>query len=645
MPVNWTIKGESGKAFNATIRSLESAAIDSAKLNFKSLDSDTLTFTITPQSLTSATIPELRQEMTLYRDGAQFFVGHVTDARTMISSGGQQVQITVSGPWWWLERIPFTSIIADGTGVSQERISYVFGTASAGQGLAGSIRSAIDRSAVLGAPIATMAQGSSVDAMFTVPRITMNQSTCGQVISELVRICPDAMVWFDYSTKPVKINVTRRGTASTTSLDVNTSPITSIDINPIIDLEVTNVVLPYVDRDTQGRTRYQVQSAGSNVATKRQIITISGPELDTFLPNNLFDFVLVRKADIRSYVGIKSGKYKSFIDQYGFNPIGGGWPAGITASSINFWSNNQGFTITNYNIPSASVPSGHYYLFGTDGTENMPDWVVKDYDVKNSNITGGIWGAFNYRTGETYQSQRSQDFFALFGSNWWTSGGIVYAGCPIKENLSVDYSQIDFSSNFVNPVFKLQSRTGVDRNRLYSTFTLTADAPDMDLTGLYITWPYTFQGRDYTETKQISNYNRQTRSFSVYIGQYSEVLPSVGRVFTTNVKLLYRKADYSFIFPPADLAANLLAAQNWMPYEGSIQLEQEDVGASRYRGTKVNISNSQSAFSTMGALVSSETIELETGRTTINLGAPARNDYRTLVDKIRKTSQDNIVYI
>lgn len=632
MPVNWTISGEAGKAFNATIRSLESAAIDSARLDFKSLDADTLTFTITPQSLTSATIPELRQEMILYRDGVQFFVGHVTDVRTMINSGSQQVQVTVSGPWWWLERIPFTSIIADGTGVSQERISYVFGTASAGQGLAVSVQNAIDRSAQLGAPIATIAQGSSVDSMFAVPRITMNQSTCGQVISELVRICPDTMVWFDYSTKPARIRVTRRGTASTTSLDVNTSPITSIDINPIIDLEVSNVVLPYVDRDTQGRTRYQVQTAGSNVATKRQIITISGPELDTFLPNNLFDFVLVRKTDIRDYIGTRSGKYKSFIDQYGFNPIGGGWPAGITASSINFWSNNQGFTITNYNIPSASVPSGHYYLFGTDGTENMPDWVVKDYDVKNSNITGGIWGNFVYGTGETYKSQRSQDFFALFGSNWWTSGGSVYAGCPIKDNLSVDYSQINFSSSFVNPVFKLQSGTG----STYRTWTFTSDAPDMDLSGLNLTWP---GGRGVT----ISEYNRQTRSFTVYYPWSS--IPTNGTVFTTNVKLLYRKADYSFIFPPADLSANLLAAQNWMPYEGSIQLEQEDVGATRYRGTKINISNSQTTFSTMGALVSGETIELETGRTTVNLGSPARNDYRTLVDKIRKTSQDNIVYI
>lgn len=646
MPVNWTIAGETGKAFNATARSLESAGIDSARLEFKSLDADTLTFTIAPQSLTSATIPELRQEMILYRNGVQFFVGHVTDIRTMINSGSQQVQVTVSGPWWWLERIPFTSVIEDGTGATKERISYVFGTASAGKNLKTNIQDAINRSAELGAPIATIAEGSSVDGMFLVPRITLNQSTCGQVISELVRICPDTMVWFDYSTKPVRIRVERRGSCPSITFDANTSPITSIDINPIIDLEVSQVVLPYVNRDFKGATSFQVQTAGSNVATKRQVITISGPELDTFLPNNLFDFVLVRKTNIRDYIGNRSGKYRSFIDQYGFNPIGGAWPSGITASSINFWSNNQGFTITNYNIPSANVPSGYYYLFGTDGTQNMPDWVVNDYDVKNSNITGGIWGSFVYGSNETYKSQRSQDFFALFGSNWWTNGSSVYAGSPIQDSLSVDYSQIDFSSNFVNPVFKLESRTGVSRNNTYSTFKLTSDAPDMDLTGLSISWVYKWLGSNYTRTQKISNYNRTTRSFSVYIGEYSEVLPSVGTVFQTDaVKLLYRKADYSFIFPPADLASNLLAAQNWIPYEGSIQIEEEDVGGTRYRGKKIYINNSQSEFSTMGALVSSEKIELETGRTTINLGAPARNDYRTLVDKIRKTSQDNIVYI
>ena len=108
---------------------------------------------------------------------------------------------------------------------------------------------------------------------------------------------------------------------------------------------------------------------------------------------------------------------------------------------------------------------------------------------------------------------------------------------------------------------------------------------------------------------------------------------------------VYKPADYSFINPPAGLADFLKSSQNWIPYEGAITLEEEDVGATRYRGNKINLINSIPAYSTMGALVSGESLEIESGRTTINLGAPARNDYRTLVDKIRKTSQDNIVYV
>ncbi len=98
MPVSWTIAGQSGRNFDATARSLESASISSARLEFKNLEADILTFTISP-SPTGAIFPDLAQEMILYRDGVQFFVGHVTDIRTMIDSLNQSVQVTVSGTW------------------------------------------------------------------------------------------------------------------------------------------------------------------------------------------------------------------------------------------------------------------------------------------------------------------------------------------------------------------------------------------------------------------------------------------------------------------------------------------------------------------------------------------------------------------
>lgn len=567
MPVNWTIAGETGKAFNATARSFSAAAIDSAKLDFKSLEPDTLTFTITPQSLTSATIPELRQEMILYRDGVQFFVGHVTDVRTMISSGMQQSQITVSGTWWWLEKIPFTSTMTDGTSATAERISYVFGTASAGQNLKTSIEAAINRAAALGAPIATIAQGSSVDAIFNVPRITLNQSTCGQVISELVRICPDTMVWFDYSTKPVRIKVERRGATTTTSFNASTSPITSIDINPVIDLEVSQVVLPYVDRDTQGRTRFQVQSSGTNVATKRQIITVSGPELDTFLPNDLFDSYAIQTLSVvaaGNFVHDKDSTLVAVAAEKGFQRI----PVVIESGGTYSLKSSTSIAPTTYtrtvpaptlklqNNTSVSTSANYIIISGT----SVPDWVSSELGL----------------------TIREATFSGLLR---WTSniGYNVYGGY---------YYDCGFDSGL--------SLSGYNGNGDEKT---------------YYGW----------------------KAFSISCSIITNSYPTE----TT----LYRPADYSFISPPADLAANLLAAQNWIPYEGSIQLEQEDVGGARYRGTKVNISNSLPAFSTMGALVSGESLEIETGRTTISLGAPARNDYRTLVDKIRKTSQDNIVYV
>ena len=570
MPVNWTIAGETGKAFNATARSLSTAAIDSARLDFKSLEPDTLTFTITPQSLTSATIPELRQEMILYRDGVQYFVGHVTDVRTMINSGMQQSQITVSGPWWWLEKIPFTSVIADGTGVSQERISYVFGTASAGQNLKTSIEAAINRAAALGAPIATIAQGSSVDAMFTVPRITLNQSTCGQVISELVRICPDTMAWFDYSTKPVRIRVGRRGVVSATSLDVNTSPITSIDINPVIDLEVSQVVLPYVDRNTQGRTRFQVQTAGTNVATKRQIITVSGPELDTFLPNDLFDSQTISvTTNFASHAYTLDASLKQVATRYGF--------ASLPVSAI----------LTYYLLYDRRAST----ISGSEPNATASNWFVGGNNL--SNKSGTILTGYKIIT--------SSDPL-----NWV---GINVVDATLYGQFFYYHVFDSFGSRTTNPYPAWATEAGFVRVA----------------TG--------FEGTSY----YANNITLATKPFSFNVKATNSI--------SGTSQTFYRPADYSFIAPPADLAANLLAAQNWIPYEGSIQLEQEDVGGVRYRGTKVNISNSLPAFSTMGALVSGESLEIETGRTTVNLGAPARNDYRTLVDKIRKTSQDNIVYI
>jgi hypothetical protein len=511
---------------------------------------------------TASTLPTLRQQIVLYRELDIFFYGWVTNIRSIISSGSHEHQVTISGPWWFLEKVPFTSDIQDGSGKIGERISYVFGTPSSGQQLKTSIEQAINRANQIGCPIASTSGGSSVAAMHTFPRITLNQSTCGQVIAELVRLVPDAMTYFDYSVYPPALKVVRRPTCATTTFNQDTSPITSIDINPTIELEVEQVTLPSVTRNTIGATVFNVQESGSNLSganiTKRQVITISGPELDTFLPNDLFDSQTITTSDSITALAHDSDEVcKSAAQKHGLSRLPvvtyfdrpTSYSMKRSAQDPNPYISSRTFNIGGYSIKDKSGNSliGHSII--TSGTP--ADWT--GIPTVNVTVSGQMW------------------YFGYSYPKWR-----IDAGFSVIEG---GYPSTDFNAEI----------------------------------------GYWF-GKDF--------------KFS-----------ALATPASTSSQTLYKPADYSFINPPTGLAEFLRSTQNWVPYEGSIQLEQEDVGATRYAGKKINIINSLPAFSTMGALVSGESLEIETGRTTINLGAPARNDYRTLVDKIRKTSQDNIVYV
>jgi hypothetical protein len=566
--IPWTIKGESGKAFNATVRSLADAKIDSAQISFRALEADTFTFTITPETLTSATIPELEQQVTLYRDGTQFFTGTVTSVRPIITKSSQQAQVTVSGPWWWMERVNMTSDRTDGAGDDAERMTFVFGDPTTGGNLRDHILAVIDRAIDLGVP---MQKGGTIDTFFSVPQISLNQSTIGQALSELIRLVPDTMFYFDYSLTPPRINIRRRGATTTRTIDVATDPVESIDIEPMIELQVAQVRLPFVTRDVQGRTVYQEQASGTATTGKVEILTVSGPELDTFLPNEFFDSYAIKtvsplESRAAQWLLDQQGNLVELAKDNGYSS--GRFPFTLnTGEEITLYSsppstNTSGFSIRRLRIPSPSIVAadGTYYNpFGTTRkiiiTADPPEWIKSELGI---GLKQAVYeGYFAYSS-----------FYPL--PSWWESVGFE----------------------------------------------------------LYI------NGYTETGTKQVI-YGFKRFSVPCYITTTS--YPT-----TTTV---YRPADYSFIQPPAGLAANLKAAQDWLPYTGAITLVDEDVGAVRYRGTKINLTNTLAGLDTMGALVASESMDIATGTTTIELGQPPRLDYRTFVDRIRKTSQDNIVYL
>jgi len=565
MSVAWTLEGEASKAWDATSKTLEERDVAEGQVEFSSLDPDILTLTIEPEDWKTYTSPDLGQSVTLKRDGSTFFYGTVTNVQPTVSGSSQTISVEVSGPWWWMERIQLTSTKTDGSGSTGTRASYVFGTTS-GVDLQTAIEDFIDQAITLGCPM----QRGTVATFFDVPRITLNQSTCAEAFAELIRLVPDAFASFDYTTSPPTLNVGRRGTASTTTITLGTDAVTDLNIKPIYELKVDRVVLDYLDRDATGATQFQQQASGTATTGRIQTITVSGEEIDTFLPNELFDQVTIALTTTNLKFALESLIPK-------FNELDAAFPEGGSNWLFNvgnfYTSKNvltsEGRTISgglSFGNPLLTPGRSFVTLFNN---AEPPEWVINDYNLQEYEV------------------------------RHWTA--------------------VDGNSITTTPVFDYDRRS-----RILGT----------------LGWTHTWQAGKYDPSAP------SPPSYQWMVHTYPTIklwtiatadIPASG-VFT-------RKADYSFIAPPSGLAANLQAAQDFIPYEGTIRLSEESVGGSRYLGTVINLANSISEHSTMKALVAKERLDIKNGTTEIGLGTPDRIDYRTFVDRIRSTPQDNVVYL
>jgi len=387
MPV-WTIAGEAAKAWDATAQSMEYRQIADAELTFRSIGVDELIIGIITQSLASYTPPELGQIIKIYRSGTLFFTGTVTDIQSQNTSG---LSITVSGPWWWLDRIAYTTPQTDSAGSTADRLTGVFGTAGAGTNLKTAIETAINTAVALGAPMANISGGSAVATYFDLPRITLNQASCSGVLTELLRIVPDTMTYFDYSTATPTLQVTRRGVATAVDFTVGTSPIDAMSINPVFELKVNQVVLPYVDRDTLGRTVYQTQSSGTASAGKIQVVTMGGPELDTFLPNDLFE-----KATVKSYTTLEP--FVIDADRQFENAKTRGLTNQIQVEGSFDYYRDTTFASARqryyFPIPVYTDNNGNPVVYAGQNflmSENLPQWAIDENGLTPVTVTGK-WG-------------------------------------------------------------------------------------------------------------------------------------------------------------------------------------------------------------------------------------------------------------
>lgn len=123
---------------------------------------------------------------------------------------------------------------------------------------------------------------------------------------------------------------------------------------------------------------------------------------------------------------------------------------------------------------------------------------------------------------------------------------------------------------------------------------------------------------------------------------YTGVL--IDTAFTAQTTI-YKPWEYDYITPPAGLADGLRLAQNWVPWEGSVTTVHSAVSASNTLPSKVRITGTLPQCATMDAILETVSHDLIRGRISYRLGAPARLDFGSLVNRVRRDPKDNIVYL
>ena len=730
----WTFKGESGKSFVDTAVTLESQGVSSATVSFRSLEPDILTLEYqVADYAASSTLPELRQTISLYRDSDRFFFGHVIRVSPKVDANSSTVIVEVAGPWWWLDRIPMTSSQVDGEGNSATRPMFVFGDFTNGASMKANLEAAIDRAIALGAPVIR----GTISATFTVPRITLSQSTCGDVISELVRLIPDTMLWFDYSgTGYATLNISRRADASTPKSMFTLSPnlvtngdfvsdisgwtksgdaastiewdsgrlkvtaatnydgavqsvsglvsgktykfsadyefgtatqlqiragsepstdisspssgtavnyftassatmsmyirtggstgtmffdnisivqvpavpsgsdsvstdLTAMNIQPLIELEVSQVKVPFVTRATTGETQYTTQDSGSSSTGKVEILPVSGPELVDFLPNDQLDTLKIAASYSGDLTGL-SEAVKAIVYP--------GW-ADLSSTYGSTEGSQWGLDVTDTFISGGSIP------------------IVVNRNISAANTGSSTASGTTTQTFPAGTTAFAQTSFSSFSGKKF----VRFEDDQDPPQWAIDdYSMVQYTPAVIS---------WFDGNDTASNFNQDRR---LDLLNL-VQWTYS---RGSTNNTGIEIPSAPTYLFGIWTPTNDEV--KLWMMNTSDIpadNTLIRGADFTFAAPPANFAANLLAAQNYVPHEGSIELTSSATGATRFRGTKVRVTGSLSTMTAMDALVSGETLDIREGSTQVELGQPPRLDFLEFVNRVRRTPQDNTQYV
>lgn len=600
----WSIKGDpditpttvAGVTYglDETERSFEEMGFLGWDLKFQSLADDTFSYTKRTENAKGkgTIVPVDGQELKIFHNGIRRFKGWVVKPKLDLS----MLSITAYGPWYFATRIALSGDSLDGSGDKVPRSTYGFPE----QGMQETFRTLIHRAYQMGVPWRGLLASSTeseindrIANMFTFGKTTLSNMSFAAAISYFMENVADAVAWFDYTTDGAPELIISRRSATASGR-----------------------------RSTMEATSYAVGATGSTRVSSAPIY----PRIEQ------------KVAAVRiNYAQRQLGKDE---------PLWSTQRAGASDTALDADEKKK----RRVHIITFSGPESVDYTPAEKQESAMIRTMADEQPWKNDNV------AFS-----EYVAQRASNIAGLIATNGRYGGvGRFVSG---YTGWSADYAK-HIGYDFGMP--RILNPDGTKAPTAGRYLLLSNDEPEwfriapvkarkVRVVGTWIgiwTWedtdfrpPAGWEAWYEAAAKkarwwQYEDGSRDYKWFAIPF-DFEGVTVSVSHPTKTKV---WKPLEWDYYPPPANLADNVFDAENWLPFEGPVTIRRPDLNGFNGLQRKFNLTNAHPDYSDMNALVRSVSYR---GPNTVvwDLGAPARIDSAGLVNKMRRSRQDNIKWL
>ena len=271
MADNWTINGAAASTLG----------VSGLAIAYANQTPDRATFTAPAAAIDSSPLFAYKEALVIARGATVFFRGIVLSIPAQGSAAAESVSYEAVGPWWHLEHCiyqqkwkSYDTSLGELTDRDKSRVILCQDADGDRITTGAQILDALNVAIAAGAPISV----GTIDADLQIPWEEALDISCAEVIRRMLRLSPDCVCWFDYSSGGAVFHCRRRANLSAVTLSLaGAAGVQDVSITPRYDLQIPGIIIRYEKTHKVGSATYatlEEDTAGDTAQLDTLITTV-----------------------------------------------------------------------------------------------------------------------------------------------------------------------------------------------------------------------------------------------------------------------------------------------------------------------------------------------------------------------------------